>query len=455
EPPDLSATDPVFEDVDGSGDSSTLTDIELRHGYTTTEEWTLEHDGSRWWVTGTRSGKQERIPEIGEPYWTDRRELSFIVDGTASEGDRLTLTTDSGVVEHDLGGTIVGMAKVPGEALLLAGTWDGTAGAIAVFDLVTDQVRGILEFGENQQPWRFVFDGDGVLYAADAHQSAVWRIELNLDDPALSSAEVIETPGPVSALAVTDSPPTLFVAPSEANRVDLYDLETGDWIDANPYDEEVIGVDLGSPVVGLSATPEPIDLQEETEWGTPREDSAVVVTTFDGKVRILEASTGCLAIDSYGPRAATEVEFSDLGTVSNPQLHPDDETSVEIIAHSCGGITQAESWTVTWDGAVGTWEVEGSASGIQQAAASSDQRYVSDAGAVSFLILSGGLPATDGDTFSFETVSGVLQFSQIPRSSVSSEPLEIPATPLVFQYDAGPTGGGWDRLLRRTFSLVP
>ena len=148
--PDLSATDPVFEDVDGSGDSSTLTDIELRHGYTTTEEWTLEHDGSRWWVTGTRSGKQERIPEPGEPYWTDRRELSFIVDGTASEGDRLTLATDSGVVEHDLGGTIVGMAQVPDEALLIAGTWDGTAGAIAVFDLVTDQVRGILEFGESQ-----------------------------------------------------------------------------------------------------------------------------------------------------------------------------------------------------------------------------------------------------------------------------------------------------------------
>ena len=33
--------------------------------------------------------------------------------------------------------------------------------------------------------------------------------------------------------------------------------------------------------------------------------------------------------------------------------------------------------------------------------------------------------------------------------------VELPAAPVLFEYTAGPTGGGWDPVDRRTFALLP
>ena len=60
--------DPTFVDADGSNDSATLEDIVLRPGFTTTEDWSIEYDGTRWWAKGSRSGTQEREPVAGEDY---------------------------------------------------------------------------------------------------------------------------------------------------------------------------------------------------------------------------------------------------------------------------------------------------------------------------------------------------------------------------------------------------
>ena len=92
----------------------------------------------------------------------------------------------------------------------------------------------------------------------------------------------------------------------------------------------------------------------------------------------------------------------------------------------------------------------------QEGRANEDKRYVSDNGEISFTVLAGSQPTSDGDSFVFYTDEGILRINgALMAGAVEAAPLELPAAPLVFQYDAGPTGGGWDPLDRRTFVLLP
>jgi hypothetical protein len=104
----------------------------------------------------------------------------------------------------------------------------------------------------------------------------------------------------------------------------------------------------------------------------------------------------------------------------------------------------------------GLWEVEGSISGLQENVAIEDERYVSDNGEISFTIASGTQATSDGDNFIFYTDEGVLRIDQVMRpGSGTADPLELPAEPTIFQYLAGPTGGGWDVKDERTFVMLP
>ncbi|NUM89522.1 MAG: ABC transporter permease, partial [Bdellovibrionales bacterium] len=131
------ATEPVFVDADASGDGVTLSGLTLSTGWTTTEDWLLETDGQQWWVTGSRSGRQGETAAIGTPYRTENHELAFTLEGSASSGDAVTLSTLTGVVEHDLGAIPLCLTRVPGQPLALVGTWDDQAetGALVLWDL--------------------------------------------------------------------------------------------------------------------------------------------------------------------------------------------------------------------------------------------------------------------------------------------------------------------------------
>jgi hypothetical protein len=176
---------------------------------------------------------------------------------------------------------------------------------------------------------------------------------------------------------------------------------------------------------------------------------------------LLEGGSGCAALTVEGPHVPIDqgvesVAFADVGRLSDPYLLEDSSTLRRIQTHLCGGVVQEEKWALTYSEVVGSWQVEGSKSGIQDARASEDQRYVSDSGEISFTILAGSLPTSDGDSFSFFTDEGILRIDGALRpGAIDAVPLELPAAPLIFQYDAGPTGGGWDPLDRRTFVLLP
>ncbi len=474
-PPDLAASEPVFVDVDESGDSVAVSGLLLRHGYTTTESWVLEYDGTSWSATGSRSGVQARTFQFGVPFSTDRRELDITLKGTATPGDRVEFRTDSGLVEHPLGARPLGLHRLEGSNLLVVGLWDedSDVGSLVVWDMAARVSRGRLELGAGSQPWRFAEDGEtGLLYVGDARLPQVYAIDLDVDIASASAVEVLPTAAPVADLAWVGSPgeplfgelpyANLFVAPAGLQRVDVYDLLVGDWVDVNPLDAVVGGLPLSSPVVGLSASPEPVRLQNTSNEGARYDDNVVVVTTFDGSIRMLEGQSGCMAINVLGPRisgsTATDdaVELTDQSPTSDPVLYADPATRSAISPARCGGVVKDETWTLTYDEAQGDWRVEGSRSGEQATRARENKRYVTDDGGMSFIVLSGPQPSSEGDRFEFSTDDGVLRINEVDRGgNIGTAPLELPAPPLVFPMEAGPTGGTWDEDRTQIHALVP
>ena len=480
----------IFEDRDESGDSAWLSGVTLTNGRTTTESWVIEYDGTDWSVSGTASGVQPERAQTGEYFRTENHELAFTIKGKATRGDQILLDTDNGITEHDLGGTIIAMERVPGEPLLVAAVWDPllSESSVVIWDLELSTERGRFTLPEGSQAWRFAFGRTiADLFIADAHQPFVYRALLQFDEPDRSEWEQIPTAAPVAFLTwISDSlepgeqaledmdtgdlfeDPSidrdyekLFVAPVGLNRVDVYDLQTGEWVDVNPLDDQYGGLPLGSPVTGLDSTINRVTLRERNDHGTRLQEKVVSVTTFSGSLILLEGDSGCAAQTLEGPhvpivQGIESIQFADVGNYSSPELLEDNATLRRVMTSSCGGVAQTERWTVTYDEIDGTYEVEGTISGLQETLAIEDQRYVSDDGAVSFTILAGNAPTTDGDTFIFNTDEGILRMDSLVRpGSQYTEALELPAEPVIFQYLAGPTGGGWDVRDERTFIMVP
>ncbi len=479
-----------FSDVDGSGDEARLTKVALTNGWTTTETWSIVYDGTEWSVEGTASGRQPETAKTGEYYRTENHELAFTIKGKATRGDRFELQTDTGIVEHDLGGAILALQRVPNQPLLIAAVWDplNEESHIVLWDLELGDERGRFMLPEGSQAWRFAF-GHTVadLFVADAHQAQVFSVLLDIESPELSVWETIPAAGPISALAwvydeltpleleldeqdtgdvftdpsVDRSYEHLFVAPAGLQRVDVFDLKTGEWIDVNPLDDVFGGIPLTSPVVGLAATPQREFLRERNDLGVRLQEKVVAVSTYQGSLVMLEADSGCAAQTNEGPhvpisQGVETVQFVDVGNPSTPDMLADEDTSRKVQTSQCGGIVRSEQWTVTFDEVFGVWEVEGSISGLQENVAIEDQRYVSDNGEISFTITSGPQATSDGDNFVFYTDEGILRIDNVSRPGMgTSNPLELPAEPTIFQYLAGPTGGGWDAKDERTFVMLP
>ena len=219
---------------------------------------------------------------------------------------------------------------------------------------------------------------------------------------------------------------------------------------------------FNSPIVGMSATNNPIYLQTETQWGAQYRDHVVVLTTFGGEVFMAEGQTGCLATTIDGPRltppstvGSESVSFADSGPTSTPSMYADPFYGIQVTTNRCGGILRTEDWTAQYDQLEGNWLVKGSLSGEQQNRALPNKRYVTDKGELSFTIANGTLAPTDGDTFYFSTDSNILRVTELINNQGNREALKLPGKPVTFDYLAGPTDGGWDINRTRTFALVP
>ncbi len=459
----------VFTDTDQSGDSLTAEGVLVRAGYTTTEDWTFTLEDDGWRAEGSRSGVQQARAETGVPYTSDKSEIELTFEGTATAGDTVTLHTDTLMDEVSVGGRISGLWTDGARIYAAVGE---PVTAVQVYDGATATALGSVALPEGAVPGRVTGTPDGRVFVADSRQSQLYTLRFDtVPGPIGTPVEVLETSGPIIDVAWQSGLDLnglafehLFVALVGAARVDVYDLVAGEWVDPNPITPQIEGVLVEGPVSGIAASTGAVRLQEETSWGAQPRMPTVVVSTTAGWVYQLDAASGCLVEDELGARGPDPyydsnddfISIEDQGEPSNPTLWVDEVTGYQIVGSECGGVTRTESWTVVYDGATLRWEVEGSLSGKQVATARESERYLSDTGAISFLIMPGSLGATDGDRFSFSTSAGLFSLygPDADEDGAVEVRWEFPARPVPFEYTTGPTGGGWDRLDRRQYALI-
>ena len=460
------ADEPVFADNDQSGDAVTAVSLVLRQGAAATETWTLTHNGATWDVIGSRSGRLQRAAQTGQPYLADGGAFELLLSGAATKGDTFTFSVDTGLIEHDLGGYIEDLHLARAEGLLIASVIDPelAEGHLSFFDPAAGAIVGTLTLGPGAQPGRVTTDPTGeLLYVADARSPVVYEVLLDLDDPASSAVRSLSVAAPAVDVAWQGDGTYehLFVALAGINRVDIYDLAGDTWLDVNPYTAEIDGIMLDAPPMGLGASPVAVPLEERSAWGARKTERVVAISSFEGELLIAEGSTGCLAITRDGPDAELDESnpFTDKSPISSEDLVVSESSLRSVIVNRCGGLARTEAWTATFDQTTATWEVEGTRSGIQTSRARSDERYVSDGGEISFRILSGDLPYSEGDRFLFYVDDGLMRATGDRDNDGTldqgEERFEAPGRPVIVSYLAGPEGGGWDEVNRKTMALWP
>jgi hypothetical protein len=461
------AGDITFEDVDQSGNTATLSAVEIKSGWTTTEDWTVTWDGvAAWRITGSRSGPQEKAALPGEPWVGDERRLAFTVDAAGTCGDagcdRFTLQTRSGVVDHDIGGVPLALALSTDRATLASIVHDRVTDLPVLRFLRPDTGAVAIDvpLAEGALPNRISWGEDGLLWVADRGRASVWSVAPN--------GTATEIPLPFRTLDVALLGSTLFVVAEDGYTVWRLDRDTGALLDGNPWVPDAQGMAFDAPVNGIEAIP--VDhLYVGVDDGNVRlSGRTIAVALASSEVMFLEEDTGCLMQDIYGPRTlATGSYGSSLDYSTNFDdafygtygafLEANALNDRHVMVAGCAGTAKPENWTLRFDEARQGWEVEGNRSGVQGALAIEDQRYVSDDGSVSFVVRAGAAPSAQGWQITFVVDDGIATATGDENGDQLQEwLLANPADPIFFHYTVGPTPDdlGWKTYDDRGFVLV-
>jgi hypothetical protein len=459
------AGSPEFEDVDGSGDDATLDDVTVKAGYTSTEEWTITFDGEVWRVVGSRSGQMPGAALTGFPYVAVDRALGFTINGTATEGDRFTITTDNGLVEWDVGGRPLHLAIAPDQSRLAVVVHDTTLDRplLRFVEPVNGADLGVVTLPDDARPGRITWSQDGArLFVSDGGRPAVWEVDVSAGDAVIEHALPFRT----LDVASIDDPELgtrlLYVAHESGREVWIYDLVAGRVRDVNATAPGDQGMVFTSPVSGIEAMQVAYPFPDADDDGVQRWGRSVAVSLYEGRVLFMEEHTGCLVTDGVGPRTSTsssndgydhETSFSTESFP--PYLEQNSNNLNHVVVNACAGVAAAEQWSVTFDAGLQGWRVEGILAGEQSNIAWEDQRYTSDLGEVSFLIRAGSTPSQDGWQILFDVIDGALAATGDNDLNGDRDiVLDMPSDPVAFTYRVGPSGGGWDVVDERPFVLV-
>ena len=287
-----------FTDVDNSGDTPTLTIDGVMPGATTTENWrvTWSDREQAWLVTGSQSGQQENRLTTGQSYTSDGEEIQLSIEGIGTEGDQFTFSTDTQIQEVNLGGMPLSMLALDDDHLLIS-VWDATNSSSS---LILYNKREQLEEGrwiapEDSQLGNMTLLNSGTeVWIADKLSERLLVLEVQLDDIAESLYTEISTLGPISDVSAISTENYTHVYVASDQRIDVWDVNAEKWKHINPLDPYRGGVDLNSPIVGLSSQ-RTIDLQTTSAWLAPKQDHVVVATLFNGSTVMIEGETGCIA----------------------------------------------------------------------------------------------------------------------------------------------------------------
>lgn len=433
-----------FLDADGSGDDPTARLLGVDVSRAAAETWTATWDGALWWVTGTRSGA---MAEPARP-WVDWQDPSgairLYLGSEATAGDSVSVTVDNGTVEIDLAATPDALSVAPDQSrMLVASTSAAGASTLRWVDTASATLGDTVALPDDARPGRMAWSTDSTsVFVADLSRSSVWEILPGDTDTVVEHV----LPWPVSDVAplIDDEGRWLYVAPAAGRSVWMLDLDTDTLRDINASTPEVDGMTFEAPVLGLEALHEAYEWPEANGDGEFLHGRTVAVALHSGRVVFMEEQTGCLVHDNQGPRTDLLGAASLLGDYQTsydldpfspvtPWLQATDDASRHITVNSCGGIADAEIWSLLYDSANQSWVPSGVKSGEQARRASEDERYVSDDGAISFVIRAGGIPTEEGWSITFEVLEGVLSADgDNDGDRVRDIEMDMPGDPIFF-----------------------
>ena len=105
------------------------------------------------------------------------------------------------------------------------------------------------------------------VWIADQQNNRLFVLEVQIDDIAESLYTEIPTLGPITDVSTLSTENYTHVYVASDQRVDVWDVNAEKWEDINPLDPYRGGVDLNSPIVGLSSSQRTIDLQTTKRYG--------------------------------------------------------------------------------------------------------------------------------------------------------------------------------------------
>jgi hypothetical protein len=365
----------VVPEHDAETEAPALLDVALRMGRTTTEIWTLSWEDGGWDVEGSVSGPQAERAQARVAYTSDHMEVRF-TPPVGAEGDEISFSTETGVLSHDLGGTIQSLVGIPETGVVVATVLDLATGQgrMVLWDMLLAEVVSTLDLGDGSVPLRLALAEEGeVFYVSDAALPVVYEVVLGFDGSedslSLELVRSLDMPGQVGELAWAEGEgfDRLFVAVEGESAVHILDLETETWFDANPWTAAVDGVQTGSPIQGLAATGRRVETPQQNSFGGVLRDEVIAIATLAGEMWFLAAESGCLVETALGPTSFLDPErpFEDAGSPSNPVMESTGFASRPVQFNTCAGVVWDEQWVATYDENLGAWEVEGSLSGVQ------------------------------------------------------------------------------------------
>jgi len=303
-------------------------------------------------------------------------------------------------------------------------------------------------------------DDPTTLYVADIGRSAVWAVP----EGTLGATEI---PMPFPTLDVAslsgETRRALYVVASDGRTLWMYDLDTGELVDHNPLLDGVQGMTMDSPIAGIDALRQ-VHLQPEyTDDQRRLSGRSVAVTLARGSVVFMHEESGCLVQEALGPRTQAEASVGEstpdfeqnFDNEFGPTLAINGASGRHVQVNPCAGIAQTDSWELLYDQVQGGWRVFSELSGEQSTLAYEDERYVSDAGEVSFTIRAGPVPTIDGMAFTFVVDDGVAEANGDADGDGEREvTLAVPGDAVAFHYEVGRRDGDWYRVDDRPLVLV-
>ncbi|MCO4771967.1 MAG: hypothetical protein KDA24_18190 [Deltaproteobacteria bacterium] len=463
---------PTVLDASGAAKSGTvpqLRGLRIRPGRATTETWTFTWMGRYYEARGTASGLQRARVVPGSHTQLDAGQLAFQLSLDGAEpamGDQIVLTVDSGIEEADAGGLVMDIrTSLDGEWVFAAVLPDDGRGFVSVWDAInfTEIDRLALPLGSVPEALALGMD-DGVLWVADSAEigdaGQIHRLDYLPGDVDSLAVTTIPVPEPNVDVAEGRDPEAdrVFVGAAYTDALWMLDGLTYEVIDINTWTPEIDPMNLsagslgqGAPISGLAATPGAAKTWQVDERGERLPRYGVLATTFAGTMYWIDAASGCL-IHDLPANAFLDIAggnedsaFRDVGNPSDPVLFYDDEADSAMTTHPCGGVTLTEVWTFLYRETLQAYEVSGSRSGEQQGLAYEGERYVSDKGEISVLLLPGNAATTEGDAWAFPVNDGV---TPVPVQ-------QLPGDPAVYTELYDDRSGAYWKLRERQVVIVP